>query len=775
MRTRCQDRKSWLTLVAPIAMALSACSPAVGAAGGEGAADAVIPAFPGAEGFGMYTRGGRGGKVFLVTTLEDYDVAKGDKPIPGSLRAAVEADGPRIIVFRVGGTIELKRSLMITKPYVTIAGQTAPGGGICLKKEAVFIGGGKEMILRYLRIRPGDLSKGEIDGFCIFGGSDIILDHCSVSWSIDECLSTQQAENTTIQWTMIALPLNRSFHKKGGHGLGSLIVGPSWISFHHDVYAHSVTRNPRPADNVLLDFRNNIIYDWQDKCGYNAGDPVRMNYVGNYLKPGPCTEPNARRLAFHFSGPVKAYVAGNVLEGHEEANADNWLMMWYPGRLRGQALREKIGLDQPLPTLPVTTTSAEVAYQQVLEGCGATLPKRDRIDELVVEQIRTGTGKIIDSQDDVGGWPELDPGVAPADADSDGMPDAWEKAHGLNPNDPSDTSQLNKDGSGYTNIEVYINSLVPPPPGGWATPPAVNVAEVISQAKQITAEARQTREGRGDRLVERTVELTGLLKPTTGPVSPDQAAKLPNTREIDLGDGVTMDLVLIQPGTFMMGSPPNELDREDEEALHQVTITRPYYMEATETTEAQYTAITEEKPRAGTDLRLPAQANLVEAGEFCLKLSEKTGQRFRLPSEAEWEYACRAGTTTPFWTGETISTDQAAYDGKYVYGNGKPGVVREGFMPVKSFPPNPWGLYDMHGNAWEWCYDGWNSNYPPGPCIDPIGPPEADPNTHRAYQQHMKVLRGGSWMTRPEYLRSACRYRYVPKNPFGFRVVMEVD
>jgi formylglycine-generating enzyme required for sulfatase activity len=757
-------------------MILIGCSAGPAPAAGEVAQDKMTPAFPGAEGFGMYTQGGRGGKVFVVTTLEDCDVSKGGKPMPGSLRAAIEADEPRIIVFRVGGTIELKRSLQINHPHLTIAGQTAPGGGICLKGDAVYIANGHDMILRYLRIRPGDLRKGEIDGFCIFGGSDIILDHCSVSWSIDECLSTQQAENTTIQWTMIALPLNRSFHPKGAHGLGSLIDGPSNISFHHDIYAHSVTRNPRPADNVLLDFRNNVIYDWGDKCGYNAGDPVRMNYVGNYLKPGPCTEPNARRLAFHFSGPAKAYVAGNVMEGYDEVKADNWLMMWYPGGLRGQALRQKVGLDNPLPILPVTTTSAEVAYQQVLEGCGATLPKRDRIDELVVEQIRTGTGKIIDSQDDVGGWPELEAGVAPVDSDSDGIPDEWEKSRGLNPNDPSDSSQLSKDGSGYANIEVYINSLIPAPAGGWPTPPAVNVAEVLSQAKQVMAEARRMREDRGNTIIQRTVELSNLLRPAPGrPLSPEEAAKLPKTRSFDLGNGVTMELVLIPAGTFMMGSPPNELDRDEDETQHQVTITRPYYIGATEVTQAQYAAVTGEKLRSAGSAQFPAQANWVEAGEFCLKLSDQTGKRFRPPAEVEWEYACRAGTATPFSTGETIGTDQAAYDGKYVYGKGKPGVTRAGFAPVKSYPPNPWGLYDMHGNAWEWCYDSWSSKYPPGPATDPIGPPEEDPKTHKTIQQHMKVLRGGSSIAHPEYLRSACRYRYVTKNPFGFRVVMEVE
>ncbi len=765
---------AWLAILATMMMGCAArpVGPVVTAQ--KTAPAGVVPAFPGAEGFGMYTKGGRGGKVLVVTTVADYDASKGEAPIPGSFRAAVDADGPRTIVFRTGGTINLKQALNITKPYLTIAGQTAPGGGICVKGEPMFIGGGKEMILRYLRIRPGDISKGEIDGFCVFGGNNIVIDHCSVSWSVDECLSTLEIDNTTVQWTFVELPLNRSYHKKGEHGLGSLIEGEGAISWHHNIYAHCASRAPRPADSVYLDFRNNVIYNWGNRAGYNAGDPIRMNYIGNYLKPGPSTAPQRRMFAFDLSGPAKAYLEGNVLESNEAAKYNNWLMMWYPGGLRDQKLREKAGLEQPLPTIPVTTTSAEIAYQQVLDNGGANLPRRDRIDKLVVEQIRNGTGAIIDSQNDVGGWPELAAGEAPLDSDSDGMPDKWEKAHGLNPNDPNDASLPSKDGSGYTNIEVYINSLVPTPAGGWPKPPTVDRAKVMQEVKRITGEARSVTEGRQDTLVDRTVELTALLKPTIGPISPDQAKTLPNTRSVDLGNGVKMDLLLVHPGTFMMGSPPDELSREDEELQHQVTITRPFYLGVTEVTAEQYSAIMGGKPSQGPENLHPAQVNWVEAGEFCLKLSEKTGIRFRLPTEAEWEYACRAGTTTPFYTGKTISTDQAAYEGKYFYGAGQPGITHTGFMPVRSFPPNPWGFYDMHGNAWEWCYDLYAEQYPKGPVTDPIGPPEPDPKKEKAYQSHMKVLRSGSWMSRPEYLRSASRYRYVPKNPFGFRMVLEV-
>jgi formylglycine-generating enzyme required for sulfatase activity/pectate lyase len=733
----------------------------------------MMPAFPGAEGFGMYAKGGRGGKVFLVTTLEDY--AKGEAPIPGSLRAAVEAKGPRIVVFRVGGTIQLKGPLQIYNPCLTIAGQTAPGGGICLKGYPLWIGQGQDIVIRYLRIRPGDLSRSEIDGVMLLGGKDIIIDHCSVSWSIDECLSTVGASSTTIQWTMISLPLNRSFHMKGEHGLGSIISGPGWISFHHNIYAHCANRNPRVAADVLLDFRNNVIYDWGSRAGYNADDPIRMNYVGNYLKPGPSTEDNVRGTAFHFSGPAKAYVAGNIIEGRQEADADNWRMMWYPGRRREQALRQAVGLDQPLPSFPVTTTSADVAYREVLEGCGAVLPQRDSLDAMIVEQIRNGTGGIIDSQDDVGGWPELPAGAPPPDSDADGMPDGWEQAHGLNPSDPGDAGLPSADASGYSNVEVCINSLVPPPPDGWAAPPEIDAAKVIAEAQQVLAEVHPIPEERAATIVQRTAELAGLLKPTTGPMAPAVAAHLPRTLSVSVSEGVAMGFVLIPAGDFIMGSPPDEPLRDEEEVQHQVTITRPFYLATTETTWGQYAAVTGERIPRDADAHCPAIVNWMEAGDFCLRLSQKLGRRVRLPTEAQWEYACRAGTTTPFSTGQTISTDQAAYDGKYVYGQGRPGPTPPDFLPVKSFPPNPWGLYDMHGNAWEWCYDSWSRRYSPEPAVDPMGPPEEDPATHKEYIEHMKVLRGGSWITRPEYLRSACRFRYVPKNPYGFRVVVEVE
>jgi hypothetical protein len=220
--------------------------------------------------------------VYLVTTLADYDKHKGQPPIPGSLRATVEAEGPRIVIFRVGGNIELKRGLQISRSFITIAGQTAPGDGICLKGQTTIITGAHDVVIRHLRFRPGDVSKEPVDAFAIYGGRDIILDHCSTSWSLDELLSTQRSKDITVQWCIMALPLDRSFHQKGAHAAGSLINGVGGITYHHNIYAHCRVRSPRVQDDVLLDFRNNVIYNWDERAGYNVKDPVRINYDGKY-------------------------------------------------------------------------------------------------------------------------------------------------------------------------------------------------------------------------------------------------------------------------------------------------------------------------------------------------------------------------------------------------------------------------------------------------------------------------------------------------------------
>ncbi len=418
------------------------------------------PAFPGAEGFGKYSIGGRGGKVYEVTNLNPDG--------PGSFRAACEANEPRTVVFRVSGTIPLEKELKLRNPYLTIAGQTAPGDGVCIKNYQ-FNFDTQHMIVRHMRFRPGDEKRKEQDAFG--GGNDhIIVDHCSVSWGIDETLSINKASNLTVQWCLVSESLTKSLHKKGSHGYGGLWGGPGG-SFHHNVLAHHSSRNPRAsgnADSGLLDFRNNVIYNWGFNSAY-GGELWPRNWVNNYYKFGPATSEDVRHRIFLQKDPRgRMYAAGNYVWGFPAVTKDNW-----NGGIDfaedGEATEKTLRACEPYTVAPVKTQPAERAYRKVLKEVGCSL-HRDAVDERVIKEVRTGTatygetygggGKgLIDSQTAVGGWPELRSLPAPEDSDHDGMPDTWERRHGLNPNDPADGAQ-DANGDGYTNLEEYLNSLV---------------------------------------------------------------------------------------------------------------------------------------------------------------------------------------------------------------------------------------------------------------------------------------------------------------------------
>ena len=418
------------------------------------------PAFPGAEGFGKYTVGGRGGKVIEVTSLHDAG--------PGSFRAAVSAKGPRTVVFRVSGTIALESELKIREPYLTIAGQTAPGDGICIKNYQVNFDT-SQVIMRYLRFRPGDEKGKEQDAFG-GAGNQIVVDHCSASWGVDETFSINKAANLTVQWCLVSESLYHSIHKKGNHGYGGLWGGPGG-SWHHNILAHHSSRNPRASGNVdsgLMDYRNNVIYNWGFNSAY-GGELWPRNWINNYYQSGPATDDKVRGRIFLQKDPRgKMFAAGNFVAGFPAISADNWNggINFAPD---GEATEKTLRVDRPFVVAPVTTQSAEVAYGLVLAQAGASRV-RDAVDRRVVEEIRTGTatlgesykggGKgIIDSQKDVGGWPELRSLPAPVDTDHDGVPDVWELAHGLNPRDPADGPRATTPG-GYTHLERYLNSLV---------------------------------------------------------------------------------------------------------------------------------------------------------------------------------------------------------------------------------------------------------------------------------------------------------------------------
>lgn len=417
------------------------------------------PAFPGAEGYGKYTIGGRGGRVIEVTNLDD----KG----PGSFRAACEAKGPRTVVFRVSGTIPLESKFKISNPYLTIAGQTAPGDGICIKNFQVNFDV-KHMIVRYMRFRPGDELRKEQDGFG-GGGDHIIVDHCSVSWGMDETLSINKASNLTVQWCLVSESLTKSYHKKGKHGYGGLWGGPGG-SWHHNILAHHTSRNPRASGNKesgLMDFRNNVIYNWGFNSGY-GGELWPRNFVNNYYKYGPATSDNVKRRIFVQKDPRgRMYAEGNYVWGYPQISADNW-----KGGIDfdGDANEKTLRSVKEYVVAPVVTQTAEQAFESVLAKCGCS-HARDSVDRRVINEIRTGTAKfgetykgggkgIIDSQAAVGGWPELCSKPAPVDTDHDGIPDDWELAHGLNPNNEADGAKIDPK-TGYTNLELYLNSLVP--------------------------------------------------------------------------------------------------------------------------------------------------------------------------------------------------------------------------------------------------------------------------------------------------------------------------
>lgn len=424
------------------------------------------PAFPGAEGFGAESIGGRGGQALFVTNLNDSG--------PGSLRAAIEANGPRTVVFRVSGTIALNSTLVIRRPYITLAGQTAPGDGICLRDYGLAIAA-DHVIVRHIRSRPGDETDGEPDAISISSGYNIIVDHCSASWAVDETLSAStsgELGNVTVQWCIISESLNDSSHHKGAHGYGSLIRG-SWgngYTFHHNLYAHHSARLPRPGnyndrtidpDGLILDFRNNVIYNWgRDAAGYNADGSngvdsiTRMNFVGNYYQPG---RDSHGHLAFSESSPsAQAWFASNAMDG--DCPDDPWSLVVFKGFSDRQVNQYKLRGEISVP--PVRTDEVMMAYERVLSEAGAILPKRDSVDVRVVADVRAGIGTVINDEDEVGGWPELMSSQAPTDSDSDGMPDNWEHRRGLNPTDPTDGNG-DLDGDGYTNLEEYINTIRP--------------------------------------------------------------------------------------------------------------------------------------------------------------------------------------------------------------------------------------------------------------------------------------------------------------------------
>ena len=417
-------------------------------------------AFPGAEGFGRFTTGGRGGRVLYVTNLNDDG--------PGSLRDALKEKGARTILFSVSGNIELQSRLPINNGDVTIAGQSAPGDGICITGYPVSVSA-DNVIIRYLRIRLGDANKVEADAIGGTGHRNIIIDHCSISWSTDECASFYRNRDFTLQWCLISESLNASAHVKGEHGYGG-IWGGEGASFHHNLLAHHKSRMPRfsgssstqnPEDE-LVDYRYNVVYNWTINNSY-GGEKGKYNVVNNYYKAGPATRKTVVERILNPSSPYGLfYVNGNVLENSPKVTADNWK------GVHGKNV-DSARADKPFPAPEVNGVDAAKAYEQVLKFAGASY-KRDALDERIVHEVRSGTasrGKekngIINTLEEAGGLPVLKSTTAPKDTDGDGMPDVWEKEHHLDPlKNDAQLKSLHKE---YTNLEIYLNGLLQLPAG----------------------------------------------------------------------------------------------------------------------------------------------------------------------------------------------------------------------------------------------------------------------------------------------------------------------
>ncbi len=443
------------------------------------AAETAKPiAFPTAEGYGRFAQGGRGGRVIAVTNLDDSG--------PGSLRAAVEAEGPRTVVFEVSGLITLKSRLIVraANSQLTIAGQTAPGLGICLANYNFGILGAHDVIIRYVRVRPGNTSGMTLDGMGMASADNCIIDHCSISWTLDESFSSRGAKNITLQRTLISEALNDAGHKKyppgTQHGYAASIGGDVG-SFHHNLLAHCAGRNWSLAGGLdkakgnsyagRLDLRNNVVYNWKSRA--TDGGAHEVNFVGNFYKPGPATQFFYALNAQYggFPGTQRYYVAGNVMPGHFTAAEVEKSRK--TSTERGGRLPQDYSAWSDTEFFPpyVRTQTAEEAFVDVLANVGCNFPALDPHDQRVIGEVRSGTAAfkgsrtglpgLPDSQDDVGGWdryPEVHR-AADWDTDHDGMPDAWETAHGLDPKSAADGG-LDRDGDGYTNLEDYLNALV---------------------------------------------------------------------------------------------------------------------------------------------------------------------------------------------------------------------------------------------------------------------------------------------------------------------------
>lgn len=473
-----------IILAACFAFGLTACTGHESGGDVKPSGDKVL-SFPGADGGGKYTAGGRGTTVYKVTSLEDDPT---DVKI-GTLRNALQAQGRRLIIFSVSGRIDLVSDLVIKSGNVTILGQSAPGDGICISGCPMIVNA-DNVVIRFMRFRMGDLHGKEADALTIKKGhKNILIDHCSCSWSTDECLSMYGVKDATVQYCIISESLNNSVHAKGAHGYAGIWGGEN-TSFHHNLLAHHKSRMPRFDHDYVTetnigptDFINNVVYNWSENSAYggesrtSTGNQRQYNFIANYYKPGKATNSGVKTRLLNpttkcsncGSGvtPGRFYVVNNTMSGSSEVTADNWSGV-VPDESSKKALcrsDKRFKLEIPM----AMEQTAEQAYETVLAKAGCSL-KRDAVDTRIVQEVRNGsytytgsngsTGGLIDTPADVGGWPTYS-GTRDAseDADNDGIADSWETEHGLDPSNAEDAKSMTLD-KNYMNIEVYLNELV---------------------------------------------------------------------------------------------------------------------------------------------------------------------------------------------------------------------------------------------------------------------------------------------------------------------------
>lgn len=478
---------------------------------------AIVPAFPGAEGGGKFSFGGRGGRIFVVTNLADSG--------PGTLREACESAGPRIVLFNVAGIIHLEKPIYIEAPYITIDGHTAPGDGICVADNGL-VDNVHDVVIRYLRFRRGNLDIFNRHGVH-YGNpvGNIIIDHVSASWGQDQNIDTYRhmyeptnggpalklpSVNVTIQWCISSEALNTYNHAFGGDW------GGRNTGFHHNLFACNTGRNPSIAMTYDFNFVNNVLFNWRHRTLDGGGEESLYNIINNYLKPGPAVN----------SGPVKyrillpsatqskkdptprfgrAYVSGNIVEGNDKVSADNWAggVQFSDGGSKDdpttttnenvKTLIAQVRVNKPFPMPPMTISSAKEAFDAVLKDAGASLPRRDPVDERVITEVKTGKvwseGKqitpepmkglaknnigtagngIITDVSQVGGYPEYK-GEPIKDIGADGIPLSWKQKYHLDTNDVS-LAQKDLQGDGYTVIEKYLDGLDPTKKIDWTNP-----------------------------------------------------------------------------------------------------------------------------------------------------------------------------------------------------------------------------------------------------------------------------------------------------------------